>query len=128
MKIPPLAPKIEKVLVKPKGPGDGGPIGPDLGMNFSGPIERFVTEDATIQRTIATTGAVTFGGQQIGPAGAVGNFNLTLAVGESIMLAINVHAGFHDAALVSKVYDIASAILGHEVQLHVRELLPPLHR
>ena len=77
MKIPQLLPKIDKVLVKPKLPGDRGPIGPDLGMAFSGPIERFVTEDATIQRSIATTGAVAFGEQQIGPAGSVGNIDLT---------------------------------------------------
>ena len=70
--IPPLVFKIDpKALSKPRLWGDGAPIGLDPGTISLAPIERFVTEDAFIRNGLGTVGAVSFGGRQIGPSGAI---------------------------------------------------------
>ncbi|HEX2852658.1 MAG TPA: neuraminidase-like domain-containing protein [Opitutaceae bacterium] len=66
--IPPLVltpdPRLE---VGPQFWGDGDPVD---GFIDSAPIERFLTEDAYINRGFGATGFVPFGNKQIGPAGA----------------------------------------------------------
>ena len=61
--------------VPPKFLGDGGPIGPDLGVIDPVPMRRFVTEDAYIRQGIGTTSAVKYGDREIGPSGAVRSIN-----------------------------------------------------
>ena len=60
--------------VRPKFEGDGAPIVRDPGIVDPGPMQRYITEDAYIHRGIGSTGAVTYGEKQIGPAGAIPNF------------------------------------------------------
>ena len=71
-KIPPLVLKIDpEVGVKPKLWGDGGPIGPDLGIIDPGPMKRLITEDAYIRQGIDTTAVVMYGDKKIAPSGAI---------------------------------------------------------
>jgi Neuraminidase-like domain/Salmonella virulence plasmid 28.1kDa A protein len=70
--IPPIVVQPEEFQFKPKFWGDGGPVGPtgpDPGVESAGLISEFVTQDAYIQQGIGTTGAVIYGGMQIGPSG-----------------------------------------------------------
>ena len=71
--IPPLVLQPVAAKLKPKFWGDGGPIGPDLGVIDPAPMQRFVTEDAYIRQGIGTTGSVMYGDKQIGPSGALSN-------------------------------------------------------
>ena len=70
-KMPPLVLAEIPQKVRPKFPGDGGPIGPDPRVIDPAPMRQFISEDAYIQRGIAALDTVTFGGAQIGPAGAI---------------------------------------------------------
>ena len=72
--IPPLVfQPNEPIKHRPTLSDDGGPVGPDPGVVDSAPMRRFVTEDAYIRQGIGTTGRVTYGNKQIGPAGALSN-------------------------------------------------------
>ena len=71
-KLPGLVLKTDpRKEVGPKFWGDGGPVGPDLGLIDPAPMKRFVTEDAYIRQGIGTTGHVEYGDKTIGPSGAV---------------------------------------------------------
>jgi peptidoglycan hydrolase-like protein with peptidoglycan-binding domain len=67
--IPPLV--VQTASTLPKYWGDGGPVGPELGVVDPAPMRQFITEDAYIQRGLATTATVSFGNRQIGPSGAI---------------------------------------------------------
>ncbi len=68
--IPPL---VVQTAPPPKSKfwGDGGPIGPDLGVVNPAPMQRLVTEDAYIRQGLGTTRNVKYGDRQIGPSGAI---------------------------------------------------------
>jgi hypothetical protein len=68
--IPPLVFESEEVT-----PERCGPIfaTPNVGVVDHGPIDRFVSEDAYINKAIGTTGTVRFGDKEIGPWGVVSN-------------------------------------------------------
>lgn len=52
---------------------DGLAIGSDTAINDATAVRQFVTEDANIRLAVGTTGQVTYGGMQIGPAGSIKN-------------------------------------------------------
>ncbi len=58
------------------GPGDPGP-----GVIDASRMKRFVTEDAYINRGLATTSNVTYGDFEIGPSGAVSNIQAGIKAG-----------------------------------------------
>lgn len=57
--------------IRPKFGGDGAPVVRDPGNVDPAPMQQYVTEDAYIHRGIGSTGTVTYGEKQIGPAGAI---------------------------------------------------------
>lgn len=64
---PDLRPKLELIL-----PGDRRPVVRDLGnIDPVSPMQRFITEDAYINRGIGTTDNVKYGDRSIGPSGAI---------------------------------------------------------
>ncbi|MBC1195383.1 PA14 domain-containing protein,virulence plasmid 28 protein [Microcystis aeruginosa BLCCF158] len=65
--IPPLVLPPVKVIPDPIGPVINQP---GFGVVNPNPIERYVTEDAYINRGIGSMGTVRFGNQEIGPAGS----------------------------------------------------------
>jgi hypothetical protein len=71
----PLIPKLPPIYVVPpsfpKPTPWGDPDGILPGVVDPSPIERFVTQDANIRQGIAVAATVTFGGIDIGPAGAI---------------------------------------------------------
>jgi hypothetical protein len=68
--IPPLVFEPKEVI-----PDRYDPIvtAPNVGVVDRAPIERFVSEDATIDKVIGTTGTVRYGGKEIGPVGVLSN-------------------------------------------------------
>jgi hypothetical protein len=70
--VPPLVVDIDpRIEIVSKFPDGVGPIGPDPAVINPDPIRRFVSDDAFISRGIGTSGSVTFGDREIGPAGAI---------------------------------------------------------
>ncbi len=69
--IPPLVFWEKPDKPGPKYWGDGDPVGPDLGVINSNPMQRYLTEDADIRQGIAAGGTVAFDGVKIGPGGAL---------------------------------------------------------
>lgn len=70
--IPPLVGEVDPhVNIGPKFWGDGGPVGPDIGIYKADAVQRFVTEDANITTGIARVGSIRYGDRQIGPGGAI---------------------------------------------------------
>lgn len=68
--IPPLV--FEPEEVRPDR-YDPSVTAPNVGVVDRAPIERFVSEDAYINKAIGTTGTVRYGDKEIGPAGVVSN-------------------------------------------------------
>jgi len=66
--IPPLVFEVEP-RPGPRFWGDGGPIGPDMGVVNPDPMRRFVSEDVYIDKGIGAAGSVTYGESLIGPSG-----------------------------------------------------------
>lgn len=69
--LPPLVFEVDPNKPGRKYWGDGGPVGPDLGVININPVRQFVTEDVDIRQGLATAGTVLFNNVRIGPGGAL---------------------------------------------------------